>query len=342
MNKRSKNLILTLILTFVLLITIVPNLITQPQVSALTSDWTLTQYARALKAYPNLEEYVWQKEALMQPNGPYDKIGLHRLVNTGIATKGVVLMLPGTYLSGEGWISNPPTDNFTKTENDSQAMYWANRGFDVYALDYRTHFVPTNLNSTQLGFMANWGYDQWMSDIKEAVNKVKEVSGVNKIFIAGFSFGGRAAMYYSTKYWQEDIKGIILLDGGANIKTANATNSYNLTAVLKQENDTKKWALEAPNLPGTAAPSGWLFQKQYAAQNPGAPAEYPPGTPLTPTTNPINGKPWANITEYFAFAANGSNTNISGGYMNVTILNQVQAGWDRYWPDRLNLEAQRY
>jgi pimeloyl-ACP methyl ester carboxylesterase len=337
--KQKINLIFAMILVFALLITTVPNLITQTQVSALTSNWTLTQYARAIKAYPDLEEYVWQKDALMQPNGPYDKIGLHRLVNTDTTTKGVVLMLPGTYLSGEGWISNPPTDNFTKTENDSQAMYLANRGFDVYALDYRTHFVPTNLNSTQLGFMASWGYDQWMSDINEAVNKVKEVSGVNTIFIAGFSFGGRVAMYYAAKYWQQDIKGIILLDGGTNIKNANPTNTYNLTALLKQENATSKWTLETPNLPGTAVPSGWLFQKQFAAQNPGAPAEYPPGKPLVPLVNPINGKPWANITEYSAYMMNGPSANISGGFTNVTVLSQAYADMDRYWPDRLNLEA---
>ena len=308
-------------------------------VSLNSNDWTLVANARLIKAYPDLREYVWQKNTTIPPNGQYDKIGLHRLVNTGTTIKGVVLMLPGTYLSGEGWTSNPPTDNFTKTEKDSQAMYWANRGFDVYALDYRTHFVPTNLNSTQLEFMANWGYDQWISDIKEAVNKVKEVSGAKKIFIAGFSFGGFASMYYSTKYWQEDLKGIILLDGGANIKTANATNSYNLTAVLKQENDTMKWALEAPNLPGsTGTPSGWLFQKQFAAQNPEAPAEYPPGTPLTPTINPANNKTWANITEYFAYRIPLAGGNTGGNNMNITVISQAQANMDRYWPDRLNLE----
>ncbi len=335
MRKTTKYTIIALLMTS-LIATTIP--IFTPMASAI-DNWTLVNDARSVKAYPNLKEYVWQKNAIMAPNGAYDKIGLHRLVIAGTTPKDVVLMLPGTYLSGQGWTSNPPTDNFTKTENDSQAIYWANRGFDIYALDYRTHFVPTNLNSTQLGFMANWGYDQWMSDIKEAVNKIKEVSGVNKIFIAGFSFGGRAAMYYSAEYWQEDIKGIILLDGGTNIKTATPTNSYNLTAPLVQENNTSKWSLETPNLPtSTGVPSGWLFQKQYAAQNPGAPAQYPPGTPLPPTTNPATNKSWANITEFSAYKMNGPSSNISGGYSNVTVLSQAYAEMDRYWPDRLNLE----
>ena len=303
-----------------------------------SNDWVQVNNTRSVKGYSDLSESVWQKNASMAPNGLYDKIGLHRIAKTGATLKGVVFMLPGTYLSGEGWISNPTTDNFTKTENDSQAIYLANRGYDVYAIDYRTHFVPTNLGTSQLSFMAGWGYDQWISDIKEGVNKAKEVSGADKIFLAGFSFGGRATMYYASKYWQDDLKGIILLDGGTNLKTANPTNTYNLTAVLKQENDIGKWALEAPNLPGTAVPSGWLMQRQYAANNPGAPAEYPPGTPLIPTTNPVIGTPWANITAWSAYMMNGPSANISGGFTNVTVLSRTYAGFDRYWPDRLNLE----
>ena len=54
-----------------------------------------------MKAYPDLEEYVWQKNASMPPNGQYDKIGLHRIVKTGIAAKGVVFMVPGRTYSGE-------------------------------------------------------------------------------------------------------------------------------------------------------------------------------------------------------------------------------------------------
>jgi hypothetical protein len=146
-------------------------------------------------------------------------------------------------------------------------------------------------------------------------------------------------MYYAAKYWQEDLKGLILLDGGTNIKTANPTNTYNLTAVLNQGNSTGKWALEAPNLPGTAVASGWLMIRQYAAQNPGAPAEYPIGTPLKPTTNPLTGKPWSNITDFSAYVMNGPSANVSGGFTNVTVLSQAYAGFDRYWPDRLNLEA---
>ena len=142
------------------------------------SGWSLVTDARAMKAYPDLKEYVWQKNASMAPNGQYDKIGLHRLVKTGITPKGVVFITTGPSCNGaEQIISNPPTDNFTLTENYSTPIYWANRGFDVYAIDYRTHFVPVTLNLTKCRSCANWGCDQWISDTKEAVDKVKEVSG---------------------------------------------------------------------------------------------------------------------------------------------------------------------
>jgi hypothetical protein len=39
----------------------------------------------------------------------------------------------------------------------------------------------------------------------------------------------------------------------------------------------------------------------YAFQNTSAPAEFPVGTPLQPTLNPLTNKTWANITEWFSF-----------------------------------------
>lgn len=83
-----------------------------------------------------MREYVWQKNASLAPNGPYDKIGLHRLVKAGTTPKGVIFMLPTGWSSGEKLLSNPPEDNWTRYENYSMPIYLANRGFDVYAIDY--------------------------------------------------------------------------------------------------------------------------------------------------------------------------------------------------------------
>ncbi|MFX1391858.1 MAG: alpha/beta hydrolase, partial [Promethearchaeota archaeon] len=175
-------------------------------------DWTLIHDGRGVKLYPELREYVWETER--PPFGPYDKIGLHRLVKEGVDPLGVVFILPGTWSNGEQLTSNPPEDWWTHDEDHSFAFYLANRDFDVYAIDYRTHFVPIDLTPEQLSFMGDWGWDYWIGDIKKAVELAKEVSDVRKVYIAGDSFGGSAAMNYASLYWEEDLKGILLRDGG--------------------------------------------------------------------------------------------------------------------------------
>ena len=86
--------------------------------------WILVTDGRGIKAYPDLREYVWQKNASLPPNGTFDKIGFAQTCyRPGITPKGVIFINPGAWGSGEQLISNPPDSNFTANEN----------------------FVPTNL-----------------------------------------------------------------------------------------------------------------------------------------------------------------------------------------------------
>ncbi len=235
--------------------------------AAAADDWTLVYEGRSIKAYPDLREYVWQKTPIAAPHGIYDKIGLHRLVKTGITPKGVVFMNHWAGNSVEQLMSNPPTDNYTKYENISQAIYWANRGFDVYTINYRTGFTPP-LNASQLSFMAEWGLDVWLSDLREAVLKTKEISGAQKVFMTdvGISYG---AMNYAAKYWKEDLRGIILLGiefpslGASPIgaKCGIQTNTYNATKAINDMNSNGNWS-------GINAGGDIIL---YAAANPGAP-----------------------------------------------------------------------
>src|SRR3990172_6218766 len=113
---KIKTCIIASMLAIGLLATIIPVFI--PSVAA-ADGWTLIADAQSLKAYPELREYVWQKNASMAPNETYDKIGLHRLVKTGITPKGVIFLCPG-FGSAEQLMSNPPGENWTKYENYSQ------------------------------------------------------------------------------------------------------------------------------------------------------------------------------------------------------------------------------
>jgi pimeloyl-ACP methyl ester carboxylesterase len=297
--------------------------------------WNLTVNGRGFSIYTNLREYVWTTSR--PPYGTYDKIALHRLVDPSLESKGVVFICPGTWSSGEQLLSNPPGSLFNVTENYSIAPYLANRGFDVYSIDYRTHFVPPTLTKSELSFMANWGWDQWISDIKAAIDLAKKVSGADKIYLAGESFGGIAAMNYASLYWNTDLKGIILLDGGVGGKNpARVTNTFNLTQALNIMYATENWASESFNIPGG------LFLMQYAAANPDAPAP----ANATPTTNPMTGLPWANVTEYCAFLVYyatypilGGLSNIYAGYADPDVVVRVFSLFDRWWPNRLSLET---
>ena len=320
-----------------------------------TDSWSLMTDAREMKAYPDLREYVWQKNASMPPNGEYDKIGLHRIVKIGITPKAVIFLTDcPNWGTGEQHISNPSTDNWTKYENYSHAIYWANRGFDVYAIDYRSHFIPTSLNSSQVSFMADWGWDVWISDIKEAADKVKIVSGSNKFFISGECTGAVAALNYATKYWKDDLRGIILLDPNWYIlgypvvgTTGTETNTYNLTQAI---NTIKTSGIYTSGFSAAGFSVGNAIKtlSNYALQNPGAPAEYPLGTSLTPKINPMTNKTWANITEWFTYviyngvgttltAFPGAYSNLMGGYGNVSQFEYSVAN-SEFIPSRLALE----
>lgn len=314
----------------------------KPTVPASLSEWDMTVDGRDVKLHPELREYIWEQER--PPFGPFDRIGLHRLVKTGIEPEGVVFVLPGTWSNGEQLTSNPPEDWWTADEDHSFALFLANRNFDVYAIDYRTHFVNQYLNPTDLGFMAEWGWDEWISDIKESVELAKVVSGVKRIYIAGDSFGGSAAMNYASMYWKEDLKGILLRDGGTGAKYPGlVTNTSNLPLMIAVMNATGKWASEVGGAPGS------IFLMKYADENPTAPAVFPPGhpyegIPLPPVINNHTGLPFANIAEWAAWSIHyawgpGVVSNIYGGYGDPAVMIHIDATFDRYWPTRLNLES---
>jgi len=332
---------LTILIIACLVVTVVPFIVS----TLATSDgWTIVTDGQGVKVNSDLKEYVWQKNASMAPHGQYDKIGLHRLVKTGISPLGVVFIIPGIYSSGERLVSNPSTDSFIKTEDTCQCIYWANRGFDVYTIDFRSHFIPINFDKTQLSFTIDWGMDTVISDIKEAVDQAKTISGTLKVFMAGVSWGGILAQTYAAKYWQEDLRGLILLDPAALkstiAKNPNLTNSYNLTNSLNAIRATGGWVWENPQqstTPSSLNP-GYIFLVQFAVQNPGAPAQYLNGTLVT-TINPRTNKAWTNITEWFEYGFNtASSFNTYGGYSNITFDMNMAAQQDRYVPVRQYLD----
>jgi hypothetical protein len=201
--------------------------------------WRLVQ-KKQLSLQPEITHYKY--EIALSPYADHDKIGLHRLINESVKTRGAFFVFPGTHDSGFKLISDEFVENIissmNKHYNDPEkkakcsevhkelstipnrliTRYLAANGYDVYTIDYRTFYVPLDTPAEETEFMKDWGWDFFVNDAKVAINKAKELSGFKKLFLAGESFGGMLAMNYTSRYWQDDIKGLIELDGGSGGK----------------------------------------------------------------------------------------------------------------------------
>ncbi|MFX1311037.1 MAG: hypothetical protein ACFFHD_00275 [Promethearchaeota archaeon] len=325
--EKEKIIIAVLAIVLILVISIeTPLLIISTTKKAEEADdgWDLIINNRASYPYPDLREYYWEKVPNQLPNGEYDRIGLARVVDYDATIRDVVFILPGTWSCGTQLIGQHDSPfYYTREESRAYALYLANRGFDVYSIDYRTYFINDTIDITKTDFMKDWGWDQWISDIKECVNKVKKISGMNKIFMAGQSFGGGAMENYASVYWEEDLKGLIGLDGGSGGKyEAGTTNTHNLTE-----------ALDAVPSGGWAMDRAYHHVFKYAYQYPGAPAIDPY------TLEPIPGG-FDNISMFAKFYLTvASLSNMSGGYGTLMPMMSILAGLTRYWPIRLGIES---
>jgi len=235
-----------------------------------------------------------------------------------------VFLLPGTWSSGEQMIHvrKDGTQYGIPNANRSILLYLATRGFDMYVLDYRTHFVPHT--ETDLSFMLNWGWDAWMGDIKAAVDLIKTVSGACKIYIGGSSFGGGAAMNYASMYWEEDLKGIILLDPAycqVAAKRGGETNSFDLPTAIWYMQYTEEYSSNSSGGPNNPH---WALALQYPEY------PYPP--------------PFYTITQYLMYALNESGAASPYDYpwSEPAAMFATMAAMDPYWPSMLTLESMAY
>jgi len=195
-------------------------------------EWSLVIDGKSLELIPELEEYCWVLDR--PPYEPWDRIALRRLVKIDGEPLGTIFILPGTTSSGDQIISDDVYCQYleaidadqdkineigNKVKEHSICHYLALRGFEVYSMDYRTHFVPMTYDPGDLGFMKSWGWTVFIEDTELAVGKAKEISGADKLFLGGESFGGMLAMNYASMHWEEDLEGIVLLDGGTGGKS---------------------------------------------------------------------------------------------------------------------------
>src|SRR4051812_38334077 len=173
----------------------------QAQTPAPTSNtWSVIQAERPLSATPTVRETSWR--TTRAPAGPYDQIELHRYRGQG-PSRAVLLYLPGTNMNGEVAVTD---------EDHNLWLFLAARGVDVFALDYRTRFVPA-AGVTDLAFMKTWGMQAFVDDGRAAAEKARTETGARRLFIGGFSRGVSLASALALAEPRDAVAGIIALDG---------------------------------------------------------------------------------------------------------------------------------
>lgn len=153
----------------------------------------------------NLTQTVWQ--ANITDYRTYENVGIRRLVDINRAeAKDVIVYFPPSYTSANYYTNNAGE----YLEKYDFRIYLANRGYDVYSIDYRTSFVSES--QTDLSFMVGWNEQQYLDDLHEAIKYIKSVTGMSKVYVAGHSSGAKYIYLYAAEH-RGDLKGMIVMDG---------------------------------------------------------------------------------------------------------------------------------
>lgn len=190
-----------------------PSLLSaQPEPPAAAAAHALaTAERRALTA--DVAEYTFKVRV---GNGPYDEIGIHRVVketapNAPAHSATALFLAPGDI-----W-------NFRAaflTGNHPLPLFLAENGVDVWGIDYRWTFVPASVTDTS--FMNSWGIEQDAADLRYALSvarfgRAMTGSGFDKLTLLGWSRGGQigyAALSAETQIppGQQNVRAFVPVD----------------------------------------------------------------------------------------------------------------------------------
>lgn len=135
----------------------------------------------------NIAEYTF---TLRVGDGPYDVIGVHRIVRE--TSPGVPARTTDGVFLAPGDIWNFRAAFLTGTR--PLPVFLAENGIDVWGIDYRWTRVPANAADTS--FMQDWGLEQDAADVAYALGVARHVramtgSGFDRLFLLGWSRGGQ-------------------------------------------------------------------------------------------------------------------------------------------------------
>lgn len=280
--------------------------------SSTQADFVAQKVAEPIEGIASVTESSWVKE--VSPGGQYDRIGVHLYKSRRAPNeraKAALLYLPGTNMNGE----MPVVD-----ESYNLWLYLAARGIDVYALSYRTHFVP-NEPVPDLGFMKAWTLDAFVGDAALAFDHIRLSQGQDTpVFVAGFS---RGVTYAYALAGQRDVAGLIVLDGSFK---RHEPGTFDRSAAMKRLADSGEWGSVLSRSRGWGSRSE-MMRRVWDDPNGPAMGKFDNiGAQLTETL-------------YNAWGP-GVLANPVDGISDIRVLARVMEGYDRTFPTIQNIEGQ--
>jgi pimeloyl-ACP methyl ester carboxylesterase len=273
------------------------------------ASWKVDQAERPLAAGSSVQETVWSTGR--PPGGPFDKIAVHRYrarpASGAAAPVATLLYLPGTNMNGIAALTG---------ESHNLWVFLANRGVEVFAIDYRTRFIPPDTPATGLASLRAWGVDAFTADIAAAAALARKESGRERLFVAGFSRGVFLAYAYAGTEFDK-VAGLVVLDGP--FKNHAPKGQYDAAAGLAKLEGGGVWGTDV------SGSLGWDNRQKLmkaVAANPDAAASDAKFKTI--------GDQLANVLQ-FAWRPGGL-ANPQGGMSRPQILASLLGGYDRYYP----------
>lgn len=269
-------------------------------------QFTAAGAPRELKGAPGV--YEWRFEAKVGPSA-YDRIAIHRIAKgpSPPAHPAIVMLyLPGTNMNGEVAIDDA---------RYSLPIYLAANGVDVWAMDYRTHFVPADATEAQLGELKDWTNGLFESDIDAVARFILAQTHRDRIFLAGFSRGVTYEYLYAAMH-PAVVKGIVVLDG-----------FLPRHAFARAPSGQVADDLGGPHL--TFDKRQHLMEMVIA--NPDQPAPIPKYKTARENLEHV-------VYDAKDFGGKGGLANPMGGFSDPVVLAHVLAAYDRWWPAVQNSE----
>ena len=261
------------------------------------------------KGAPHVFEWVFQAS---RGSLPFDRIALHRVTlgpNPPVQPTLVMLYLPCTNMNGEVAIDDP---------RYSLPLFTASHGVDFWALDYRTHFVPSAAFAADLAMLKGWTNEVFESDIDAAVRLIAATTGRKRIFVGGFSRGVSFAYLYAALH-PSRVAGLMQFDGWIPDHKASSPPSA-------------RYAQSAP--PGRYADDIGGRHLTYEKRNvlleivikdPNAPAPIPKYKTAAENLEHV-------VYDSADFGGHGGLANPMGGFSTPDVLARMLIRYDRYWP----------